>query len=185
MKKNFKKIIENKKIQKKEPKYGIRKLKVGVVSCLLAFAMTAPMTLGVKAADNTTGSGSGSTTSTTSESGKIDAAVNLIKEKLPSIEVEDLNAEAANKKTIFDKIQALATTDEGIKEVIKKIKEENITISSNGSKATVDVSGKKVEITITKKSGGTTSPSTGWIKNKDGKWTYVPVSYTHLTLPTN
>ena len=41
MKNRFNKGFEETK-QNKVPKYGIRKLKVGVVSCLLAFSMFAP-----------------------------------------------------------------------------------------------------------------------------------------------
>lgn len=42
MKNRFNKGFEETK-QNKVPKYGIRKLKVGVVSCLLAFSMFAPV----------------------------------------------------------------------------------------------------------------------------------------------
>ena len=48
MKNRFNKGFEETK-QNKVPKYGIRKLKVGVVSCLLAFSMFAPA-VGVHAA---------------------------------------------------------------------------------------------------------------------------------------
>lgn len=37
MKENFKKILKNKKLNEKIPKYNKRKLSIGLVSCLLAF----------------------------------------------------------------------------------------------------------------------------------------------------
>ena len=44
MKEKIKKVLDEKKLNEKTPKYGKRKLKIGLVSCLLAFTLSIPIT---------------------------------------------------------------------------------------------------------------------------------------------
>ncbi|KXB43276.1 hypothetical protein HMPREF3188_01562, partial [Tissierellia bacterium KA00581] len=113
MKEKIKKVLDEKKLNEKTPKYGKRKLKIGLVSCLLAFTLSIPITFAKenKPAEVT------HTITITDE---------LQKAKDDAIETLDDNGIKDNES--ISKINACTTVEQvrkTKKEIIKKHREEN------------------------------------------------------------
>ena len=113
MKEKIKKVLDEKKLNEKTPKYGKRKLKIGLVSCLLAFTLSIPITFAKenKPAEVT------HTITITDE---------LQKAKDDAIETLDDNGikdnESISKINACNSIEQVRKTK---KEIIKKHREEN------------------------------------------------------------
>ena len=113
MKEKIKKVLDEKKLNEKTPKYGKRKLKIGLVSCLLAFTLSIPITF----AKENKPSEVTHTITVTDE---------LQKAKADALETLDDNGikdnESISKINACNSIEQVRKTK---KEIIKKHREEN------------------------------------------------------------